>query len=117
MLRIVAGVVRADEGGVVARAVEDVAEIVTDEGVGPNGSGRAIGSIELRIPRVPAQPDVVADRIEVGIVELDAGVDAVVARSIWRQASRVIGVAAVERQPGRQCLLSPRRRARKTTVV
>jgi hypothetical protein len=63
VLWVVAAVVRADERPVVEGTVEDIAEIVTDEGVGRNGRRSAVGSVELRIPRVAAQPDVVSDRI------------------------------------------------------
>src|SRR5215475_2062828 len=84
--------------------VEDVAEIVTDEGIRRDRRRSAIGGVELRVPGVAAQPDVVPDRGEIGLVELDAGVDAVIARPVRRQASSVIRVAAVQSQPGRQRL-------------
>jgi hypothetical protein len=45
VLWIVAAVVRADECRVVERTVEDIAEIVTDEGVGRNGRRSAIGGV------------------------------------------------------------------------
>src|SRR5215468_12442379 len=78
VLRIVAAVVRADECPVVDRSVEDIAEIVTDEGVGGQGRGMTVGCVELGVPGVAAEPDVVPDRREIGLVELDAGVDAVI---------------------------------------
>src|SRR5215472_7477478 len=117
VLRVVAAVVRADECPVVDGTVEDVAEIVTDEGIRRDGRRCAIGGVELGVPGVAAQPDVVSDRGEIGPVELDAGVDAVIARPVGRQASGVIRVAAVESQPGRYRLLRAPGRAREPAVV
>src|SRR5260370_9519244 len=105
VLWIVAVVVRADECRVVHGTVEDIAEIITDESVARNGRRSAVRSVELRIPRVAAQPDVVSDRIEICGVELDAGGDAVIARPVRWQASCVIPVAGVENQSRRQSRL------------
>src|SRR4029077_20238784 len=84
-------VVRADRRRVVGLARGDVAEVVADEALEPVHS-RRLHRVELRVPRVEAEPDVVAERVQLWVVFLKACVDAVVAR-----AGRVV---RVEAEPG-----------------
>src|SRR6202795_3900602 len=79
--RVVEG---ADRGRVVSRAARDIAVVVADE---PFSRARAagLGLIELWVPRVLADPDVVPERAERRAVELDARVDAVVGEAVWWQ--------------------------------
>src|SRR2546423_9910866 len=99
----VAGVVKgADRGGRARRAVEIVPEIVADEGVLARKEPTAVspGRIQLRIPGMGAQAEVVAQRRQRGAVELDAGVDAVIARPVWRQRASEVRIDGIEPDPG-----------------
>ncbi len=63
--------------------------------------------VELRIVGVLADPDVVPDRGQLRVVELDAGVHAVVGRAVGRQAPGVVGVGLVQGEAGRGGLRRP----------
>src|SRR5690242_14096999 len=87
-VRVLAAVVerrhRRDEG--VAATGGDDAEIVADERA-RRAYATGMQGRQLRIPAVLRQPDIVSDRRQVGLVELDRGVDAVV-RATPRRAGR-----------------------------
>src|SRR5207302_10271871 len=74
---VVSSVVGADGRGEVLGSGCDVAEVVADEALEPADPSR-LHRVELRVPRVEADPNVVADRDQVPPVCLQAGVDAVV---------------------------------------
>src|SRR5205807_149072 len=100
VLRVTALVVGARERRIVdehpAPARPDVvAEVVADKGFGPAGPSRVRG-VELGVPGVRRQPDVVSLWGEHGVVELDAGVDTVVPRAVGGQASAVVWVHLVQ---------------------
>src|SRR5207237_4512171 len=61
--------------------------------------------------------EVVAERLQMGLVELDTGVDAVIAGAVRRQSSAVGRVHHVERQPRRGCLGGARLGAGQAAVV
>src|SRR6266540_765579 len=76
--RVGAVVVGADRGREARRPGKRVPEVVADEGGAWRAHAEAERRVQLRVPRVKAEPDVVAFRHEVRPVELDARVDAVV---------------------------------------
>src|SRR6266852_6893575 len=86
-----ARVVGADEGRDDPRAADRSSEVVTDKGPDAGRAAR-MRRVKLRIEGVLGEPDVAADSLQVRAVELDARVDAVIGRSIWRQAAGVAGV-------------------------
>src|SRR5437870_6875061 len=99
VLRVAAVVVGAHEGRVVDRAGKIVAEVVADERVGRIARTAAIRTVELGIPIVFRQSNVMPDWLERRRVELDARVDAVIGRAIGRECARVVGVLAVQAKP------------------
>src|SRR5207253_5580289 len=99
VMRVAAVVVGAHEGGVVDRAGKIVAEVVADERVGRIARTAAVRTVELGIPIVFRQSNVVPDWLEGRRVELDARVDAVIGRAIGRERARVVGVLPVEPKP------------------
>src|SRR5438128_10568130 len=108
VLRVAAVVVSAHEGGVVRCAGEIVAEVIADERVHRIARTAAIRTVELGIPAMLGQSNVVPDRLEGRRIELDARGDAVIARAIGRERPRVVGVLPVEmtarvRRFGRAC--------------
>src|SRR5207302_3435025 len=72
---------RADEGRKVGRARDLVAEVIADERIRGRAEALAIRRVELRIPAVLGDLDVVPDRRKRGAVELDARADAIVGRA------------------------------------
>src|SRR5882762_5924239 len=73
--------------------------------------------MELRVPGVLREADVVPLRRERGRVELDARVDAVVRRAIGRERSAVVGVRGVERDTSRGRVRGTGRGTGEATVV
>ena len=73
--------------------------------------------IQLRIPGVLGKPDVMSERSQGSIVELHTGIDAVVARSIRRQAATIIGIGLVKGNASISSLVSVRSRAGKAAIV
>src|SRR5207244_6273202 len=98
VVRIVAMVVvRADRGSQARGAGEVVAEVIADERILAGEQPAAIppGRVELWVPGVLAQADVMAERSQGGRIELDARVDAVVAGAVGRERAGVMGVDGV----------------------
>src|SRR5437879_11606264 len=82
VMRIATVVVGAYEGRVIDRAGKIVAEVVADERVGRIARTAAIRTVELGVPIVLRQSNVVPDWPERRRVELDTRVDAVIGRAI-----------------------------------
>src|SRR6266851_987156 len=116
MPRVGAVVVGADRGRVVVPGAGDVAVIVADEPF-RSADPAWLHRVELRVPGMAADPDVVALRDEVGLVELDAGVDTVVGRAVGRQGPGEPDVGRVQREAGARGLSRVRCRAEEAAVV
>src|SRR5438445_3143865 len=117
VLRVAAVVVSAHEGGVVDHAGKIVAEVIADERVHRIARTAAIRTVELGIPAILGQSNVVPDWLEVRRIELDARVDAVIGRAIGWERARVVGVLLVELQPRGRRLSRTRRRTGEPPVI
>src|SRR5258708_22998796 len=114
--RVATVVEGADRGRVVEPAARGVAEVVADEAGGRVAHAEPVWRVQLRIPRVLTQPDVVPARAERRSVELDACVDAIVGSAVGRGA-REVGVHRVQGQSGLCGLRRSEARAGKTPVI
>src|SRR5712692_5558463 len=81
MVGIGAVVVRAHKARNVCRAAGRIAEVVADE-CGSSRSTARVRRVQLRVPGVLGEPDIVPEWREGGTVELHTGVDAVVGGNI-----------------------------------
>src|SRR5712692_3608017 len=115
--RVCAIVEGAHRRRVVDPAVDRVAKVVADEGGVCRTHAKAPRRVQLRVPGVLAQTDIVAHGGQRGAVELDAGVDAIVASAEGWQAASEIRVDLVECEAGAGGLGRARRRASKSPVV
>src|SRR5713101_8394695 len=79
----------AGVAAVVEPASRRIAEVVADEACGWVAEAEPVRRIQLRVPCVLAQADVVPEWAESRVVELNAGVDAVVGGGVWRCAREV----------------------------
>src|SRR5258706_15093098 len=86
VIRVAAIVEGADRGRVVEPASRRIAEVVADEACGRVAEAEPVRRIQLRVPCVLAQADVVPEWAECRVVELNARVDAIVGRAGWRRA-------------------------------
>src|SRR5690242_3232590 len=73
--------------------------------------------IQLRVPAVLGKPDVMSEGSQRSIVELHTGIDAVVARSIRRQAATIVGIGLVKGNASISSLASVRSRTDEATIV
>src|SRR2546428_8897638 len=95
VMRVVgAVVVRRDRRRVALSGGGGDPEIVADEGVEACRAGR-VRRVELRVPGVLREPDVVSPWCQGGRVELDARVHAVVRGTVRRERAAVVGISGV----------------------
>src|SRR5438128_10582755 len=86
MAGVGAVVVGADEARIVERAGELVREVVAQERVGRIARTLPIGAVQLRVPTVLRDPDVVTLWLQVGAIDLDV------------RGERAVGVAVGRRR-------------------
>src|SRR5256714_10638156 len=112
-------VVRADRGSQARGAGEVVAEVIADERIlaGEQPAAVSPGRVELWVPGVLAQADVMAERSQGGRIELAARVDAVVAGAIGRHRAGVVRVDGVAVDARRDRLRARLRWAGQPAVV
>src|SRR5438445_11183734 len=107
VMRVVgAVVVRRDRRRVALCGGGGDPEIVADEGVEACRAGR-VRRVELRVPGVLREPDVVSPWCQGGRVELDARVHAVVRGTVRRQRPAIVGIRGVECDTRRRRLRRP----------
>ncbi len=109
-------VVCAHKARDVRRPTGYIAEVVADEGRDAGGA-RRVRCVQLWVPGVLGEPDVVPERRKGDIVELHTGVDAVVAGTIWRQGAHIIRVDLVKGEASSGSLGSSRSRTSEAAVV
>src|SRR2546428_2129863 len=106
-MRVVgAVVVRRDRRRVALPTSGGDPEIVADEGV-EACRARRVRRVELRVPGVLREPDVVSPWRQGGCVELDTRVHAVVRRAVRGQRAAVVGIRGVECDTRRRRLRRP----------
>ncbi len=109
-------VVCAHKARDVHRPTGYIAEVVADEGRDASGA-RRVWRVQLRVPGVLGEPDVVPERRKGDIVELHTGVDAVVGGTVWRQGAHIIRVDLVKGEASSGSLGSSRSRTTQAAVI